>query len=299
MRFFSNEANETDETDKTGETGEAGEAREHDSGTGTAARPVPQQRAGSPWQHDPAGPAGPDRQPVAVGSSAVGDDPDRTDRIPTTGGPGADADRTVALPDGRERDGLDGDAGAAPAVKADAAEAKADAAVAKADAAVAKADAAEVEAGAHEDHDRTGDARKDDAPAVDTALEDRGTFDDPHLTREIRSGVDDEPRHTADDPAGIVPAPAAATASSGPVAFFPGGDVESLRERWRDIQLRFVDDPKAATGEAAGLVDEAVDKLTAALRDHRGSLSTGTDDTESLRVELRGYRDILDRLLGI
>ncbi|GGN67859.1 hypothetical protein GCM10010112_31660 [Actinoplanes lobatus] len=236
MRFFSNEANETDETDQTDKTDKTGQdhqtdqaVREHDGANGAASRPVPQQRAGSPWHPDPE----PDQQPVAVGTSAVDDDPERT----------------AAFADG--------------AAKAD-----------------AEAGAAEAKADAHQD-----DVRKDDA-AVDQAFEDRGTFDDPHLTRETDSTVD-EPR------------PATETLLTGPVALFPGGDVESLRERWRDIQLRFVDDPKAATGEAAGLVDEAVDKLAKALRDHRGSLSTGTGETEALRVELRSYRDILDRLLGL
>ncbi|GGN37328.1 hypothetical protein FHR83_006427 [Actinoplanes campanulatus] len=235
MRFFSNEANETDETGQTDQTDQNNQAKEHDGADGTAPRPVPQQRAGSPWQRE----TGPDQQPVAVGTSAVGDDPERTDRIPTAAAEPA-ADRTVAFEDG-----------------------------------TAKADTADAE----------DDVHKDDA-AVDQAIEDRRTFDDPHLTPETDSAVDD-------------PRPAAEKPLSGPVALFPGGDVESLRERWRDIQLRFVDDPKAATGEAAGLVDEAVDKLAKALRDHRGSLSTGTDETEALRVELRSYRDILDRLLGL
>ncbi|MBO3739766.1 hypothetical protein [Actinoplanes flavus] len=247
MRFFSNEANEADETDqadrtnptdRTNQTDRADQAKEHDSANGTAPRPVPQQRAGSPWEPGPDQQAvEPDRQPAAVG-----DDPDRTDRIPTAAAEPA-ADRTVAFEDG-----------------------------------TAKADG-------HKDDGHKDDGHKDDA-VVDGALEDRGTFDDPHLPEEDDSAVE-EPRRTADEPV------------TGPVALFPGGDVESLRERWRDIQLRFVDDPKAATGEAAGLVDEAVDKLAKALRDHRGSLSTGTDETEALRVELRSYRDILDRLLGL
>src|SRR5262245_25363708 len=34
-------------------------------------------------------------------------------------------------------------------------------------------------------------------------------------------------------------------------------DVTSLRERWREIQLHFVDDPGSAASDAAALVDEA------------------------------------------
>ncbi|BBH66406.1 hypothetical protein ACTI_30910 [Actinoplanes sp. OR16] len=120
--------------------------------------------------------------------------------------------------------------------------------------------------------------------AADGAIEDKGTFDDP----EVVDGTDTDQA-----------TPVAATGISGPAPFFPTAETQTLKERWRDVQLRFVDDPKGATGEAAQLVDEAVDKLTTALRDQRGSLAKGTEDTEALRVELRAYRDILDRLLGL
>ena len=74
----------------------------------------------------------------------------------------------------------------------------------------------------------------------------------------------------------------------------------SFRERWREVQLRFVDSPKEATAEAAGLVDEVVDRLAASLREQKGRLAgDGTDDTEKLRVELRGYRDMLNRILDL
>ena len=175
--------------------------------------------------------------------------------------------------------------------------------------------------GSHRD---TGDSARRfaaDDHVADGALEDRGTFDDPRLAS--RTEPDDvvdlplEDHGTFDDPviagapapaATTSPSPSQATASvsatdkdqpSGPSPFFPTSDVTALRERWRDVQLRFVDDPKGATAEAAGLVDEAVDKLTEALRQQRGGLAKGSDDTEALRVELRSYRDILDRLLGL
>ncbi|GAA2678020.1 hypothetical protein [Actinoplanes palleronii] len=97
-----------------------------------------------------------------------------------------------------------------------------------------------------------------------------------------------------------VPAVAPVTSEiSGSKSFFPEAETQPLRDRWRDVQLHFVDDPKASTAEAAALVDETIEKLTTALREHRGSLSGGGDDTETLRVELRAYRDILDRLLGL
>jgi hypothetical protein len=60
-----------------------------------------------------------------------------------------------------------------------------------------------------------------------------------------------------------------------------------------------VDSPKDAATEAAGLVDEAVDQLTASLKSQKDGLHSDSDDTEKLRIELRGYRDILNRVLSL
>ncbi|MFG2057033.1 hypothetical protein ACGFI9_23730 [Micromonospora sp. NPDC048930] len=77
---------------------------------------------------------------------------------------------------------------------------------------------------------------------------------------------------------------------------------QGFRDRWREVQLRFVDDPKAAVGEAQSLVDEAMEALSAALREQKRKLGgwqeSGSADTEQLRVAVRGYRDFLDRVLG-
>ena len=85
---------------------------------------------------------------------------------------------------------------------------------------------------------------------------------------------------------------------------FADTDAHSFRDRWRDVQLRFVDDPKGATDDAASLVDDAVDALAASLRRQKEQLAGGVgseagSDTEQLRVRLRGYRDFLDRMLDL
>jgi hypothetical protein len=98
-----------------------------------------------------------------------------------------------------------------------------------------------------------------------------------------------------------VPVEAAATPGSVPAPaldrLFADGD--SFAERFRDIQLRFVDSPKEATADAAALVGEAVDKVTAALNSQKEALGGDSDDTEQLRVQLRGYRDLLNRLSAL
>ncbi|MGI5237460.1 hypothetical protein [Dactylosporangium sp. CA-139066] len=86
-------------------------------------------------------------------------------------------------------------------------------------------------------------------------------------------------------------------------AVWADGAVDGLRERWRALQLRFIDDPRAVAGEADELVGEAVDTITNALQAQRRELAAwqdqGGDDTERLRAAVRGYRDYLDRLLGM
>ncbi|WP_238017749.1 hypothetical protein KZZ52_48910 [Dactylosporangium sp. AC04546] len=85
-------------------------------------------------------------------------------------------------------------------------------------------------------------------------------------------------------------------------AFWADGAVDGLRERWRELQLRFIDDPRSVAGEADQLVGEAVASLTAGLEEQRRRLTDWQgdgDDTERLRAAVRGYRDFLDRLLGL
>ncbi|MGR6321749.1 hypothetical protein Q2K19_16945 [Micromonospora soli] len=93
---------------------------------------------------------------------------------------------------------------------------------------------------------------------------------------------------------GAVPADAA--------TLFAPETAQGFRDRWRDVQLRFVDDPQAAVGEAQSLVEEAIQALSTALQEQKSKLGgwreSGSADTEQLRVAVRGYRDFLDRVLG-
>jgi len=81
--------------------------------------------------------------------------------------------------------------------------------------------------------------------------------------------------------------------------------ISALRERWREVQLRFVDDPSAAATEADALVGEAIETLQTQLAMQRTDLAAwrtrdgGGDDTERLRVAVQRYREFLDRVLGV
>ncbi|GIJ11129.1 hypothetical protein ACFFMR_04310 [Micromonospora andamanensis] len=93
-----------------------------------------------------------------------------------------------------------------------------------------------------------------------------------------------------------------AAVPAGAATLFDEATAQGFRDRWRDVQLRFVDDPRAAAGEAQSLVEEAMEALAAALAEHRNKLGgwqeAGSSDTEQLRVAVREYRDFLDRVLG-
>jgi len=82
---------------------------------------------------------------------------------------------------------------------------------------------------------------------------------------------------------------------------WPKNNVDDMRTRWQAVQLRFVDDPAAVTGEMQTLVGEAVQALSAALADRQHELdgwSRSGHDTEQLRLAVQRYRDFYEFLLG-
>lgn len=142
-----------------------------------------------------------------------------------------------------------------------------------------------------------------------------------------RRGLDDEehrtpaPRRAAslDDaveaPVGRRAARAAAEADASDTPLRPG-DVretsitfweeaasEQFRAEWHEIKAQFVDDPVAALTRAHDLLTEAVHELTESMLAERDDLDplrgTGTPDTESMRMSMRGYREFLDRILAL
>ncbi|WP_433375910.1 hypothetical protein ACQPZX_06840 [Actinoplanes sp. CA-142083] len=140
--------------------------------------------------------------------------------------------------------------------------------------------------------DNARDRAEAEAEAEETVDEDRAD--------ERRAEIDGEPVAVVPEPVPVA-AGADSTPGSAPATaldrLFTDGD--SFADRFRDIQLRFVDSPKEATADAAALVGEAVDKLTDALKAQKDSLGGDSDDTEQLRVQLRSYRDLLNRLSAL
>lgn len=139
-------------------------------------------------------------------------------------------------------------------------------------------------------HDDEPTALKEPAqhdPAVDEPVVDEATAG----ARAVEPTSPDEP---TDLKPGDVPAAAV-------TAIWTDDSAQDLRDRWREAQLRFVDDPQVAADDTRDLVNEAVETLTAALASHREQLNSwpANGDTELYRVIVQRYRTFFERLLAL
>ena len=80
-------------------------------------------------------------------------------------------------------------------------------------------------------------------------------------------------------------------------------DAESFRSRWREIQVRFVDEPRDSVKDADALVAELMQRLAGGFSEERnrleGEWERGSEvSTEDLRVALKHYRSFFNRLLS-
>jgi hypothetical protein len=92
------------------------------------------------------------------------------------------------------------------------------------------------------------------------------------------------------------------------LALLDGETGDRFRDRWQQLQLHFVDDPRRVVGLASALVDDVVAALRDAVEQQRTGLEdwqsnkdgdAHSEDTERLRVAVHRYRDFLDRLLKL
>jgi hypothetical protein len=181
----------------------------------------------------------------------------------------------------------------------------------------------------HRDEAASNDEQPPDAVADDAPHGERRTDGpgDIHRDDEMSTTHDDEPapfeesaRYGSATGAPVVDEPAAGppaeepTSLDAPADLKPGdvpavaltviwadGSAQDLRERWREAQLRFIDDPRKAADDTRSLVNEAVEAVTTALAGHREQLNSwSTDgDTEQYRVVMQRYRTFLERLLTL
>jgi hypothetical protein len=141
-----------------------------------------------------------------------------------------------------------------------------------------------------------------DEPALDEPALDEPALDEPVVDEPVVDELAvDEPTAEATSPAeptdlkpGDVPAAAV-------TAIWTEDSTQDLRDRWREAQLRFVDDPQGAADDTRNLVTETVEALTAALASQREQLNSWPDnsDTEQYRVIVQRYRTFFERLLAL
>jgi len=87
-------------------------------------------------------------------------------------------------------------------------------------------------------------------------------------------------------------------------ALFPAAESEMFRNRWNDIQVSFVDEPRPSVEKADQLVATVIERLAEVYADERSKLESDWDrggevSTEDLRQALRRYRSFFDRLLSV
>lgn len=153
-----------------------------------------------------------------------------------------------------------------------------------------------------------------------------------HDTREVREPAmptrapDAAPGRTADKARATTPGttagkasgkapgktPGHATDGANP-RLFPQAESDKLTLRLQEALNTFVDGPRRSVEEAAGVLEEAAERLTSALAERPRSLRASWDgtsagdknrsadgsDTEDLRLALQSYREVTERLLRI
>lgn len=113
-------------------------------------------------------------------------------------------------------------------------------------------------------------------------------------------GVTPTKERTASEPSDLLPG---AVPDASLTAVWQPDTAQGFRTRWREVQLRFVDDPRGAATEAEVLLAEVLDVLAEALAMRKAEMDAwGTNenlDTEEMRMAIRRYRDLLDQLLDM
>jgi len=114
-----------------------------------------------------------------------------------------------------------------------------------------------------------------------------------------------EQSQTQQDPEGILQPDTSAQADTSATANQPllsADDGQGFKDRWEQIQVRFVDEPQASVKDADALVTELMQRLADSFAQERGRLEGQWErgeeaSTEDLRTALQQYRSFFRRLL--
>ncbi|MEV8602475.1 hypothetical protein AB0465_21650 [Streptomyces griseoviridis] len=158
-----------------------------------------------------------------------------------------------------------------------------------------------------------GDARTPEFRSAETRTPETRTPD----SRTLESRTPEAKGSAARTSAGRTPASGAAAtktaaadgSASGASSLLAREESDKLGQQLQSAVASFVDEPRASVAEADQVLAEIADRFTEAVTERRRHLRTswrdgegddtgaGTADTEQLRLALRDYRELADRLL--
>lgn len=88
------------------------------------------------------------------------------------------------------------------------------------------------------------------------------------------------------------------------ISFLNDGEVEEIKSRWSKIQTQFVDEPRTSVDRAEALIQDVMERFMQKFANERDMLDSSAASgeeisTEDLRVALKRYRALLQRLLSL
>ncbi|MGW0748432.1 hypothetical protein [Streptomyces sp. NPDC002587] len=115
-------------------------------------------------------------------------------------------------------------------------------------------------------------------------------------------GTAEDERAVRSEAQGEVQGQSAGEREGGAEPLLDSGEAQDYREKWSEIQGRFVDDPQGAVKSADSLVAEVMKHLAGTFATHKQGLESQWDRgeqvaTEDLRQALQHYRSFFNRLL--
>ncbi|UFS72072.1 hypothetical protein LPW11_07730 [Geomonas sp. RF6] len=115
------------------------------------------------------------------------------------------------------------------------------------------------------------------------------------------SALADVGKGEAMEPAPVAATPTAVADEESTPLFSPDA-TRTLRSRWDEVQVGFVDEPRRCVEQADNLVAMAIKQLAESFAEERAKLEAQWDrgddvSTEELRLALRRYRSFFNRLL--
>jgi|ERR1700722_10212892 len=129
--------------------------------------------------------------------------------------------------------------------------------------------------------------------------------EDAQLPADVETAAPAEARQDAPvrDQSVEAPRPSAEASTSNGGSLLPADMDATFQQRWKEIQTRFVDEPRGAVEDADSLVANLMQQLAEGFAKERERLEAqwgrGEDiSTEDLRVALQRYRTFFQRLLS-